>query len=412
MEKKVLLLNSDYQPLKILPWQTAVMLYFKDKVTIVEEYEDFPLGTQKFTMPCPAVVVLRKYVKLSHKRVTFSRTNVFSRDYYTCQYCLTPDHKILTADLRWVEAGSLSVGDKLVGFDEFVEQGQKRRFKTSEIQSYVKEQAELYKVILDDGEEFAVTAGHRFLCRPSWGSYEWRTTTNLKGCYLPKHFNMWTEDDSKGAGWLAGMLDGEGWLSSRENNVAIAQNTGPVLDKLKQELSLRGFEFTETPVSGTRKCTRLYIKGGKSEIARLLGTIRPTRLLNKFEPEQLGTLRAKESHKVVSVEVMGVGEIVKMRTSTSTFIADGYLHHNCGDQPGASRLTYDHVMPRSRGGKTIWTNIVACCYPCNAKKADRTPEEAKMKLKKKPVAPTSFAQLARSFRTSNTPAEWDPYLPK
>jgi len=170
MEKKVLLLNSTYEPMKILTWQQAIMLYFGDKVKVVAEYDDFPLGTQNFTMPCPAVIVLKKYIHLDKKKVTFSRTNVFSRDHYTCQYC--------------------------------------------------------------------------------------------------------------------------------------------------------------------------------------------------------------------------------------------------GDTPGSSRLTYDHVLPRSRGGKTVWDNIVACCYECNFKKADRTPQEAKMPLLKEPYAPSSFAQLTRNFRSANMPEQWDPFLQK
>ena len=50
----------------------------------------------------------------------------------------------------------------------------------------------------------------------------------------------------------------------------------------------------------------------------------------------------------------------------------------CGDKLKLSDMTYDHVVPRSRGGKNIWTNLVTCCVPCNLKKADRTPEEADM----------------------------------
>ena len=51
-------------------------------------------------------------------------------------------------------------------------------------------------------------------------------------------------------------------------------------------------------------------------------------------------------------------------------------------------LTLDHVIPKSRGGKNDWTNLVTSCFKCNLKKADKTPEEAKMKMKHKPFAPT------------------------
>ena len=52
-----------------------------------------------------------------------------------------------------------------------------------------------------------------------------------------------------------------------------------------------------------------------------------------------------------------------------------------------SELTLDHVVPRSRGGKNTWTNLVACCRKCNQAKRDRTPEEAGMELLRKPLKP-------------------------
>ncbi len=65
-------------------------------------------------------------------------------------------------------------------------------------------------------------------------------------------------------------------------------------------------------------------------------------------------------------------------------------HHTCqycGAQPGWDQITIDHILPRSRGGASSWTNCVAACAACNAEKADRTPEQAGMRLRKTPVRP-------------------------
>jgi 5-methylcytosine-specific restriction endonuclease McrA len=62
----------------------------------------------------------------------------------------------------------------------------------------------------------------------------------------------------------------------------------------------------------------------------------------------------------------------------------------CGIQVQRETYTYDHVIPKSRGGKTTWENIVASCSSCNGKKGDSTPDEAKMRLKTVPVKPTSL----------------------
>lgn len=60
---------------------------------------------------------------------------------------------------------------------------------------------------------------------------------------------------------------------------------------------------------------------------------------------------------------------------------------------GSSRnLTLDHVVPKSRGGSNNWTNLVTSCQKCNLKKADKTPEEARMKMRHKPFAPTLVSE--------------------
>lgn len=57
-------------------------------------------------------------------------------------------------------------------------------------------------------------------------------------------------------------------------------------------------------------------------------------------------------------------------------------------------LTLDHVIPKSRGGKNEWVNLVTSCFKCNLKKSNRTPEEAKMIMKQKPFAPTLINENA------------------
>ena len=66
---------------------------------------------------------------------------------------------------------------------------------------------------------------------------------------------------------------------------------------------------------------------------------------------------------------------------------DRYLCQYCGRRPKANELTIDHVMPRAQGGESTWTNCVVACMTCNASKANRTPKEASMRLRKQPVQP-------------------------
>lgn len=64
---------------------------------------------------------------------------------------------------------------------------------------------------------------------------------------------------------------------------------------------------------------------------------------------------------------------------------DNYMCQYCGATDG--QLTIDHVIPRSRGGKTEWTNVVAACVPCNRKKGNKLPAEIKMFPRNKPAKP-------------------------
>ena len=77
-------------------------------------------------------------------------------------------------------------------------------------------------------------------------------------------------------------------------------------------------------------------------------------------------------------------------TRRGVLVRDGHTCAYCGGRA----TTVDHVLPASRGGGWTWENTVAACGPCNARKADRTPAEARMRLRFTPYVPTR-AQLAQ-----------------
>ncbi|ABF86583.1 HNH endonuclease domain protein [Myxococcus xanthus DK 1622] len=81
----------------------------------------------------------------------------------------------------------------------------------------------------------------------------------------------------------------------------------------------------------------------------------------------------------------------------------------CGKNLPRSELNLDHVMPRTQGGKTTWENVVCSCVPCNLRKGGRTPEQAHMKLLKKPVRPR-WTPLFRGATRKVTYQEWLPFL--
>lgn len=77
---------------------------------------------------------------------------------------------------------------------------------------------------------------------------------------------------------------------------------------------------------------------------------------------------------------------VQILSRKNIFLRDRNTCMYCGVVFHPSKLTLDHIVPRAQGGKDSWSNLVACCQFCNRYKADRTPEEAGMKLIHKPRA--------------------------
>lgn len=94
----------------------------------------------------------------------------------------------------------------------------------------------------------------------------------------------------------------------------------------------------------------------------------------------------------------------------NVFARDRWACQYCGEKKMAAELTVDHVVPRAQGGKTVWENVVACCKACNAEKADRTPAQAKMKLRSKPARPDWVPLITlRLGPTDRLPSTWQPY---
>ena len=99
-----------------------------------------------------------------------------------------------------------------------------------------------------------------------------------------------------------------------------------------------------------------------------------------------------------------------MPLSRRTVMArDMYTCQYCGAQPSKHELTVDHVSPRSRGGATTWENVVTACAPCNRRKGNRLPEEARMTLRSKPTRPHFVAIVL--LGEAHAHDAWKKYLP-
>ena len=112
-------------------------------------------------------------------------------------------------------------------------------------------------------------------------------------------------------------------------------------------------------------------------------------------------------HVIRLVTYVRVPRAVQRKISRrALFARDGWRCVYCGASAG--RLTLDHVVPRSRGGESVWENVVTACSPCNLRKGDRTLVESGMELRvhPRPPAPVLFIKLA----APRIPHGWTPYL--
>ena len=95
----------------------------------------------------------------------------------------------------------------------------------------------------------------------------------------------------------------------------------------------------------------------------------------------------------------------------NVFRRDGFACQYCSEVLHPRELTFDHVVPRARGGRTDWENIVTCCRVCNDRKRDRTPDEAGMKLARRPVKPSWLPAIASGLHLdSKAPEEWRAFV--
>ncbi len=97
-------------------------------------------------------------------------------------------------------------------------------------------------------------------------------------------------------------------------------------------------------------------------------------------------------------------------TNTFLFARDDYSCMYCGrhrsELRGRQFLTRDHILPTSRGGKNVWTNVVTSCSPCNNRKGNRTPEEAHMPLVGEPREPNYVHLVWAVRRVTATQAKY------
>lgn len=259
-------------------------------------------------------------------------------------YCVTPDTRIITADLQWKPAGDLRVGEQLIGFDENKGVGRRDRrcLRPSVVTHNQPIRRRVYRLVLSDESELWCSAEHPWLIATKVSRNQtWRTAADLAAAvaagrrrYLLRFLKPWLPRTDYMAGWLAGIFDGEGSVSTRGRSVSIsfAQNPGPVLDRAIIALRDHGFAFAAAKNPHSR-VINVVLRGGWQEQLRFLGTFQPLRLAARFTEQFRAGAFARHFPSIETLEIRraideGLREVAGIETTTHTYLAEGFGAHN------------------------------------------------------------------------------------
>ncbi len=287
---------------------------------------------------CKANQYPRLYVWQRVDKVRNSITN-----WYGWQ-CVDPDAKVLTVDLRWARAGDVEVGDRLLGCHERVTGG-KGSGAPLRAQTVVANDvfvAPRIEVVTVEGQRTVVSATHPFLVyRPSRKdvAWRWQPAERLRPGDFLRGLPMWGTLRSYEAGRLSAFLDGEGHLSrgcARGGyTLLVTQAEGLLAEEICELWKTLGFDAVVKRVKHKQRPHKPIVTVGVLrlvEVLRALGSLRPTRLLRRFEDfaeAEFCTLRALRRLTVQSVRRVGEGPVVGLTTDPDhTLIADGIVGHN------------------------------------------------------------------------------------
>ena len=269
-------------------------------------------------------------------------------DEFRMSYCVTPETRILTSDLNWVRADSIKAGDKLIGFDENPPKryGQ-RKFNETLVEDVGAIERPCYEVTLNDGTKVTCSEEHQWLVFTAGSRTMWKQTKDLVSTdKIYRVCDVWDDlPQDYRLGYLSASFDGEGCITQvggKIQQITFAQRDNAMMKQVKQYLTDFGFDFNadyydkRKEEKGQDPVYKLFIKGGKRELLRFLGSVRPKRLLSNFDPNQLGTLRCSNGKegsnihpKVESVKYVGVQKVIPIRTTSHTYVAEGLASHNC-----------------------------------------------------------------------------------
>jgi hypothetical protein len=247
-------------------------------------------------------------------------------------FCVDPEMRILTSDLRWIKVDKINIGEEIVSVDENISGGigSERRLNTSFIEKKWEIYDEAFEIFLDNDEKLILTGGHKMLCSGNRG-IKWKKVDDfLIGDRLRFITRPWSESTNEDC-WFGGILDGEATMqnSKRRTSITVYQTEGVVLNRIKNYIKNKNYvccEFLDNREDGKKKMISITFSR-MQDIFKIIGQCRVTRFLqeNWWDGRRLPQ---NGWAKIVKIKSLGKRRMIDLQTSKKTFIVEGFVSHN------------------------------------------------------------------------------------
>ena len=135
-------------------------------------------------------------------------------------------------------------------------------------------------------------------------------------------------------------------------------------------------------------------------------------VLSEYEQEVRSPSFAMRLPSVIALRDFIPSARMPAFTRFNVFLRDGFTCQYCGQRRATPELTFDHVIPRARGGRTSWDNVVTACGPCNLRKGSKMPRDCGMIPQYEPRRPTGYElqERGRHFPPNYLHHSWRDFL--
>jgi hypothetical protein len=309
-------------------WESHAMLVARKTGAGVVGTQDTKNPSVRRGIQSTHSLVSREYVE-EFGSATYDESGVVYSEAYDHQFCNPAEAPIWMADMSFRPLGEIEAGDWVIGWHwpESTATYKMRRLTRSQVVAITERRSPLVRVVMESGREFRCTPDH-FWLNGYWSpstpyAQEWiRPRIGSSLLHVMDEPEPVPIELLRLAGWLGGIFDGEGNMSSSNPQIGQSRSANPeVYARIRTALDAFGIDYKATD-------DRVWLRGGRREMLRFFHITQPFKA-TRFSEFVLDQARFGLRDKMIHVEPAGEGWVYSMQTTTGNYIAWGYASRNC-----------------------------------------------------------------------------------